>query len=66
MMNSKVGRSTLSVIKSESNTITVPVERISADEENLLAAIQPGSQEAIVSCLSLHWVNDLPGKHNLQ
>ena len=24
--------------------------------------LQPNSQEAIVSCLSLHWVNDLPGK----
>lgn len=33
-----------------------------ADEENLLQTIQPNSQEAIVSCLSLHWVNDLPGE----
>ncbi|KIM25179.1 hypothetical protein M408DRAFT_74685 [Serendipita vermifera MAFF 305830] len=39
----------------------IPVERIHADEENLLQAIAPGSQEAVVSCLSLHWVNDLPG-----
>ncbi|KAH9899453.1 S-adenosyl-L-methionine-dependent methyltransferase [Cubamyces lactineus] len=39
----------------------VEVERIHADEENLLQAIPPNSQEAIVSCLSLHWVNDLPG-----
>ncbi|KAF9062221.1 S-adenosyl-L-methionine-dependent methyltransferase [Rhodocollybia butyracea] len=39
----------------------VEVERIVADEENLLQIIQPNSQEAIVSCLSLHWVNDLPG-----
>ena len=39
----------------------VKVERIHADEENLLATIPPDSQEAIVSCLSLHWVNDLPG-----
>ncbi|CDO68448.1 hypothetical protein BN946_scf184760.g4 [Trametes cinnabarina] len=39
----------------------VEVERIHADEENLLQVIQPNSQEAIVSCLSLHWVNDLPG-----
>ncbi|KAJ7755999.1 S-adenosyl-L-methionine-dependent methyltransferase [Mycena metata] len=39
----------------------VQVERIHADEENLLQIVEPNSQEAIVSCLSLHWVNDLPG-----
>ncbi|KAJ3775694.1 S-adenosyl-L-methionine-dependent methyltransferase [Lentinula raphanica] len=39
----------------------VDVERIHADEENLLQVLEPNSQEAIVSCLSLHWVNDLPG-----
>ncbi|KAJ7724887.1 S-adenosyl-L-methionine-dependent methyltransferase [Mycena metata] len=39
----------------------VQVERIHADEENLLQNVEPNSQEAIVSCLSLHWVNDLPG-----
>ncbi|KAJ6616234.1 S-adenosyl-L-methionine-dependent methyltransferase [Mycena sp. CBHHK59/15] len=39
----------------------VQVERIHADEENLLQIVDPNSQEAIVSCLSLHWVNDLPG-----
>ena len=39
----------------------VHVERMQADEEELLNAIPPNSQEAIVSCLSLHWVNDLPG-----
>ena len=37
------------------------MERINADEENLLQVIPRSSQEAIVSCLSLHWVNDLPG-----
>ncbi|KAJ7437094.1 S-adenosyl-L-methionine-dependent methyltransferase [Mycena galericulata] len=37
------------------------VERIQGDEENLLQIVEPDSQEAIVSCLSLHWVNDLPG-----
>jgi NADH dehydrogenase [ubiquinone] 1 alpha subcomplex assembly factor 5 len=37
------------------------VERINADEENLLSTIPRNSQEAILSCLSLHWVNDLPG-----
>ncbi|KAJ7498507.1 S-adenosyl-L-methionine-dependent methyltransferase [Mycena latifolia] len=39
----------------------VQVERICGDEENLLQIVDPNSQEAIVSCLSLHWVNDLPG-----
>ncbi len=40
----------------------VPVERIHADEEELLQVIEPNSQEAIVSCLSLQWINDLPGE----
>lgn len=40
---------------------TVEVERIEADEENLLSVVSPNSQEAVVSCLSLHWMNDLPG-----
>ncbi|KAI0304146.1 S-adenosyl-L-methionine-dependent methyltransferase [Russula brevipes] len=39
----------------------VQVERLVADEERLLDIIPRNSQEAIVSCLSLHWVNDLPG-----
>ncbi|KAG2060219.1 S-adenosyl-L-methionine-dependent methyltransferase [Suillus hirtellus] len=39
----------------------VEVERVHADEENLLDVLPRNSQEAIVSCLSLHWVNDLPG-----
>ncbi|KAG6850925.1 hypothetical protein H0H93_006751 [Arthromyces matolae] len=39
----------------------VEIERIHAEEEDLLQVIEPGSQEAVVSCLSLHWVNDLPG-----
>ncbi|KAJ7639279.1 S-adenosyl-L-methionine-dependent methyltransferase [Roridomyces roridus] len=39
----------------------VQVERIHGDEENLLQIVEPNSQEAVVSCLSLHWVNDLPG-----
>lgn len=39
----------------------VEVERVHADEERLLEVIPKNSQEAIVSCMSLHWVNDLPG-----
>lgn len=41
---------------------SVEIERIHADEENLLEVVDRNSQEAIVSCLSLQWVNDLPGK----
>jgi len=35
--------------------------RVQGDEEDLLGILPRNSQEAIVSCLSLHWVNDLPG-----
>jgi hypothetical protein len=41
---------------------TVPVQRIVADEEELLNVIKPNSQDAIVSCMNLHWINDLPGQ----
>lgn len=37
------------------------VERLHGDEERLLEAVKPNSQEAIVSCMSMHWINDLPG-----
>ncbi|KAF8313404.1 S-adenosyl-L-methionine-dependent methyltransferase [Clavulina sp. PMI_390] len=39
----------------------VAIERSQGDEEQLLASIQPNSLDAVVSCLALHWVNDLPG-----
>lgn len=39
--------------------ITVPVERLQVDEENL--PFPENSLEAVVSSLSLNWVNDLPG-----
>ncbi|KAK4050425.1 hypothetical protein OIV83_003495 [Microbotryomycetes sp. JL201] len=38
---------------------SVPVERIVCDEEHL--PFEEDSQDAIMSCLALHWVNDLPG-----
>ncbi|KZP03943.1 S-adenosyl-L-methionine-dependent methyltransferase [Athelia psychrophila] len=47
--------------RDEDSEFEVEVERLRADEENLLEVIKPNSQEAIVSCLSLQWVNDLPG-----
>lgn len=37
----------------------MPIERIVCDEEALPFA--EDSHDAIMSCLSLHWVNDLPG-----
>ncbi|KAI9574829.1 S-adenosyl-L-methionine-dependent methyltransferase [Boletus coccyginus] len=39
----------------------VQLQRVQGDEENLLEILPRNSHEAIVSCLSLHWVNDLPG-----
>ncbi|KAF8806275.1 S-adenosyl-L-methionine-dependent methyltransferase [Phlegmacium glaucopus] len=39
----------------------VDIERTHGNEENILDIIPSDSQEAVVSCLSLHWVNDLPG-----
>ena len=30
----------------------------------MLEHFSSDSQEAVVSCLSLHWVNDLPGESN--
>ncbi|KAH9472022.1 hypothetical protein Pst134EA_002650 [Puccinia striiformis f. sp. tritici] len=37
----------------------VEISRVVMDEE--LVSLEPESQECIMSCLSLHWVNDLPG-----
>ncbi|KAI8454669.1 S-adenosyl-L-methionine-dependent methyltransferase [Phakopsora pachyrhizi] len=37
----------------------VEIERIQMDEESV--SFENGSKDCIVSCLSLHWVNDLPG-----
>ncbi|KAF8165669.1 S-adenosyl-L-methionine-dependent methyltransferase [Crassisporium funariophilum] len=39
----------------------VEVERVHGNEENIMEYFAPDSQEAVVSCLSLHWINDLPG-----
>lgn len=39
----------------------VPVTRVEGDEESLLRHVERNSLDAVVSCLSLHWVNDLPG-----
>ena len=44
---------------------SVEVKRIQCDEEQLLQVIEAGTQEAVVSCLGLHWVNDLPGKADI-
>ncbi|POY73965.1 hypothetical protein BMF94_2973 [Rhodotorula taiwanensis] len=39
----------------------VPLERIHLDEEALASHFDENSHECIMSCLSMHWVNDLPG-----
>jgi hypothetical protein len=45
-------------IQSTSYTL-VPVDRRVMDEEHL--HFEPNSLDVLMSCLSLHWVNDLPG-----
>jgi NADH dehydrogenase [ubiquinone] 1 alpha subcomplex assembly factor 5 len=40
----------------------VPLERIHLDEEALASHFEENSHECIMSCLSMHWVNDLPGE----
>lgn len=37
------------------------LERIVGDEENLLSHFREESFDAVVSSLSMHWINDLPG-----
>ncbi|CAE7211134.1 unnamed protein product [Rhizoctonia solani] len=39
----------------------LPPARLHIDEENLLKVIPLSSQDAVMSCLGLHWINDLPG-----
>ncbi|KAG9024537.1 hypothetical protein FRB95_011375 [Tulasnella sp. JGI-2019a] len=39
----------------------VSVTQDTGDEESLLEHVPRNSFDAVVSCLSLHWVNDLPG-----
>jgi len=39
----------------------VPVERIHLDEEELASHFEENSHDCIMSCLSMHWINDLPG-----
>ncbi|KAI9448076.1 S-adenosyl-L-methionine-dependent methyltransferase [Lactarius indigo] len=56
-----VDMSKLALSRDPDTEFEVQVERLVLDEEKLLDAIPRNSQEAIVSCLNLHWVNDLPG-----
>ncbi|GAA5846884.1 hypothetical protein JCM9279_004483 [Rhodotorula babjevae] len=39
----------------------VPVERVHIDEEELASHFEENSHDCIMSCLSMHWINDLPG-----
>ncbi|BGP28332.1 hypothetical protein JCM10296v2_000064 [Rhodotorula toruloides] len=39
----------------------VPVERIHLDEEQLSSHFDENSYDCVMSCLSMHWINDLPG-----
>jgi NADH dehydrogenase [ubiquinone] 1 alpha subcomplex assembly factor 5 len=42
---------------SQFNNIT----RVVADEESILSHFKPSSFDAVLSSMSLHWINDLPG-----
>lgn len=44
---------------------SVPLERIHLDEEALASHFEENSHDCIMSCLSMHWVNDLPGEPSL-
>lgn len=46
------------------DAIVAPTRSV-VDEEALLTHIDEDSQEAIVSNLGLHWVNDIPGESSL-
>ncbi|GAA5873295.1 hypothetical protein JCM8547_007062 [Rhodosporidiobolus lusitaniae] len=39
----------------------VPLERLHLDEEALASHFPENSHDCIMSCLSMHWINDLPG-----
>jgi NADH dehydrogenase [ubiquinone] 1 alpha subcomplex assembly factor 5 len=43
-------------------TAEVPTETVIMDEEHL--KLKPDSVDAVLSSLSLHWVNDLSGNNN--
>jgi len=45
--------------------LAVPVERIHLDEEELASHFEENSHDCIMSCLSMHWINDLPGESAL-
>ncbi|SCV68626.1 BQ2448_747 [Microbotryum intermedium] len=45
--------------RDQDHEFDVPIERIACDEESL--PFEENSHDAIMSCLALHWVNDLPG-----
>ncbi|GAA6033736.1 hypothetical protein JCM8097_004405 [Rhodosporidiobolus ruineniae] len=39
----------------------IPIERHHHDEEALASLFPENSHDCIMSCLSMHWINDLPG-----
>lgn len=47
-----------------SRLLSVPLERIHLDEEALASHFEENSHDCIMSCLSMHWINDLPGEHS--
>ncbi|KAH8791820.1 S-adenosyl-L-methionine-dependent methyltransferase, partial [Flagelloscypha sp. PMI_526] len=53
--------SALTLNRDQPDQFQVATSRIHADEERLLETVGEQSYDAIVSCLTMHWVNDLPG-----
>lgn len=48
-----------SLLQQAETTEGLKIKREVVDEENL--SFEPNSFDMVISCLSLHWVNDLPG-----
>lgn len=48
-----------SLLQQASSTEGVRIKKEVVDEENVV--FEPNSFDMVISCLSLHWINDLPG-----
>ncbi|GAA5974401.1 hypothetical protein JCM11641_005261 [Rhodosporidiobolus odoratus] len=47
--------------RDEDVEVDVDLERVHLDEEQLASHFPENSHDCIMSCLSMHWINDLPG-----
>ena len=44
----------------QEESISLPTEFVLADPQKELLPIDPGSFDVVISCLGLHWINDVP------